>query len=242
MGDSVIIGIIGSGVMGRQLILRNLLSSHEVIAYSRDPLETKVKLTEYLSSRIDEFNYETSGLKITNNFVNLRNANLILECLPENFEIKRNAIEEISNLFPEKLIATSTSSITLKRLSSSVKNPHNLFLLHFSNPVSKTNIAEVQYPFGVLSEPKSFLEKYLVSINVKAVIVPDIPGFVLNRILFAMLHEAIQIEGKHSVPRLDIDSLMREGCGFPMGPFEIMEFIGERTVREIFENLFPTPE
>lgn len=235
----MIVGIIGSGIMGRQLILRNLLSSHEVIAYSRDPFETKIKLSKYLSSRIDEFNYETSGLKITNDFVDLRDANLILECLPENFEIKSKAIEEISTLFPEKLIATSTSSITLKRLSSSVKNPHCLFLLHFSNPVSKTNIAEVQYPFNVLSGPKNFLEKYLVSINVKAVIVPDIPGFVLNRILFAMLHEAIQLESKHSVSRFDIDSLMREGCGFPMGPFEIIDFIGEQTVREILKNLFP---
>ena len=61
----------------------------------------------------------------------------------------------------------------------------------------------------------------------------------LNRILFAMLFEALKIDDQHEISRSEIDLLMKEGCGLPMGPFEIMDFIGTPTVREILINLYP---
>jgi 3-hydroxybutyryl-CoA dehydrogenase len=69
--------------------------------------------------------------------------------------------------------------------------------------------------------------------------VPDISGFVLNRIIFSMLFEALQLESNYSISRIDINKTMKQGCGMPMGPFEIINLIGADTVRQVLLNLYP---
>ena len=233
------IAIIGAGIMGRQVILRNLNYSHQVIVYARDIEVTKAKIHTYLSKRIESFDPLNCDLTITDNLEDLYQAELIIECLPENFEVKHQIVLEVNSLFPEKKIGSCTSSITLSQLKEGMLNPNSLYLIHFSNPISKAKVAEIQYPQVLAAGGEDFIREYLASIEITGICVPDIPGFVLNRILFTMLFEALKIDAQHDISRPEIDFLMKEGCGLPMGPFEIMEFIGTPTVRAILNNLYP---
>ena len=235
------IAILGSGTMGRQLILRNLISSHNVIAYTRDLELGQYKIHEYISKHFEN-SIAFDNLTVTNDLANLVNSDLIIECLPEDFKVKHDNLLMVNTLFPEIRIATCTSSITLKQLKIGMPHPKNLSLIHFSNPVSKAQIAEIQNWENPSSENHSFLENYLASINVKGIYVPDVPGFVLNRILFAMLFEALKVEAHSAISRSEIDTLMIQGCRMPMGPFEIIKFVGADTVRDILLNLYPESE
>ena len=140
VGGQVNIAIIGAGIMGRQVILRNLNYSHQVIVYTRDIEVTKTKIHLYLSKRIENFDPLNCELTITDNLEDLYQAELIIECLPENFEVKHKIVLKVNSLFPDKKIGSCTSSITLSKLKEGMSNPNSLHLIHFSNPISKAKV------------------------------------------------------------------------------------------------------
>ena len=110
-------------------------------------------------------------------------------------------------------------------------------IIHFSNPVSAMKLAEVVYSPNISVENIAVIELLFKVINYKIFIVPDISGFVINSIIFQMLHKSVLLHVEESIATNDIDNLMKFGCGFPMGPFEIIKLIGPDTVILIFNNL-----
>jgi 3-hydroxybutyryl-CoA dehydrogenase len=233
------VAIIGSGIMAKQIIFRNLISGQKVVVLVRQVDKSQKQIDSYLSQKSTQIKLDYDLLKITSNVNDLHSMDLILECLPENLAIKTKLIVEVNKLYPHTIIATTTSSLTLQQLKQSMFSPSNLCLIHFSNPISKTKFAEICFAPDFSPIHRETVHKFLDIINVDWIKVPDISGFVLNRIIFSMLFEALQLESNYSISRIDINKTMKQGCGMPMGPFEIINLIGADTVRQVLLNLYP---
>jgi len=231
------LGVIGAGKMGIQLV--KLLSKTEnVIFVVRDIEKAKsVYATRYPSEMINSNSFNNfDRIKFTQSISELAACKIVFECLPEIFDLKIDLINNISKTFFGP-IASCTSTISLGKMKNHLVNADKVNIVHFSNPVSTTKIAEVVFAKYIDSNDKNLIVNLLNKLSIDYVEVPDIDGFVINSLLFPLLYKSIQIHIDFAISKFDIDSLMKKGCKFPMGPFEIIDLVGVDTVLAVFKNL-----
>ncbi len=168
----------------------------------------------------------------------LKNQDIAIEAVSENFEIKRKLFTELDNLLqPQAILASNTSSISITKLAGSVKRPSLFVGIHFMNPVPIMKLVELisglQTADDVLKTAKTFSE----SLGKTTIHSKDQSGFVVNRILMPMINEAVFAfsEGLASVE--DIDAGMKLGTNQPMGPLTLADFIGLDTCLSIMQVL-----
>jgi len=175
-------------------------------------------------------------IEFTHSISELAACKIVFECLPEIFDLKINYINNISKTFFGP-IASCTSTISLGKMKNHLVNADKVNVVHFSNPISSTKIAEVVFAENIDKNEKTLIANLLAKLSVDYVEVPDIDGFVINSLLFPLLYKSIQIHIDFAISKFDIDSLMKKGCKFPMGPFEIIDLVGVDTVLAVFKNL-----
>ncbi len=163
---------------------------------------------------------------------------LAIETTSEDFHIKKEVLKEIENSCGiHTVIATNTSSLSIRELASVLQDSGRLIGMHFFNPPYRMPLTELI----VLDEtPSQTIEKakhFLTEIKKTWVEVKDSTGFIVNRLLFTMINEACLLleEGAGTVH--DIDTAMKLGAGYPMGPFELADFVGIDVSVKIMESL-----
>jgi 3-hydroxybutyryl-CoA dehydrogenase len=224
--------------MGIQLSKLFSSRNYKVIFLTRNAknLET-IYTNRYGNSESAEKNYNFStNIKYSESFIDLKECSIIFECLVEDIDIKKEYIDQILKN-TNGLIASCTSTFTLQEISDGFLGKERINIIHFSNPVSAMKIVEVVYPTNISQNNKHYIKELLASIEYKIIEVPDIKGFVINSILFPLLYSAIRINFDYGVSKKSINDLMKIGCGFPMGPFEIIELVGLDTVLRVLKNL-----
>jgi 3-hydroxybutyryl-CoA dehydrogenase len=217
------IGIVGSGRIGLQLAFLMCMHKFEVTLFSRNSDAAKLKFIAKYSQRYSEsdFNDLVQTLIFTEDLEALSDTQLIFECVKEDLVVKRKLIRNLLSR-TNSLISSCTSSFKLQDLNKGIDIDGRVNIIHFSNPVVAMKAVEVVY---------------FQTIGHRVFQVPDLNGFVINSIMFQMLHKSVLLHVDNLVPINDIDSLMKLGCGFPMGPFEIIKLIGPETALLIFKNL-----
>jgi len=231
------IGVIGAGKMGIQLV-RLLSKTENVIFVARDIDKAKSDYAiRYPSEMINSSSFnDFDRIEFTHSISELAACKIVFECLPEIFDLKINYINNISKTFFGP-IASCTSTISLGKMKNHLVNADKVNVVHFSNPISSTKIAEVVFAENIDKNEKTLIANLLAKLSVDYVEVPDIDGFVINSLLFPLLYKSIQIHMNFAISKFDIDNLMKKGCKFPMGPFEIINLVGVDTVLAVFKNL-----
>jgi 3-hydroxybutyryl-CoA dehydrogenase len=166
-------------------------------------------------------------LTCTLNLADLQAADVVIEAVTENFEVKAGIFRAVEpQVRPDAMLASNTSSISITRLAAQTQHPARFVGLHFFNPVPVMNLVEIVAGVQTSRETLAAAEKLSAAVDKTAVRVNDFPGFVSNRVLMPMINEAIfcLMEGVADAP--GIDDVMKLGMNHKMGPLELADLIG----------------
>jgi 3-hydroxybutyryl-CoA dehydrogenase len=233
------VGVAGSGTMGIQLVTYLLSRNLDVTLFTRNPIEARINLNNFIKKRYPSLASvaDSNRLIITSNFETLCENQIVLESIKENLEIKRDFIKRILETNSEIIIGSCTSSLTLKQLTNGLCDKGKVNVIHFSNPVAKMKVIEFVPSIDSSESTKATLKDFFSCLEHRVFEIPDVPGYVINIIIFSMIEKANFLVNEYGVSREDVDDLLKLGCGFPMGPFEIEKLIGAETVKLIRKNL-----
>lgn len=163
----------------------------------------------------------------TNTAQGVEDVDLVVEAIPENFELKKEAFEEIDDAAPEDtILASNTSSISITKLAAITSRPEQFIGMHFFNPVPVMDLVEVVRGLETSDATVEAVNEMARLLNKNPVEVADYPGFVSNRVLMPMINEAICCVHEGVADPKDIDDVMKLGMAHPMGPLRLADFIG----------------
>jgi 3-hydroxybutyryl-CoA dehydrogenase len=178
-------------------------------------------------------------LKGTTNKQDLADCDIVVEAIIENVDEKKKMFASIDGVVKKDAIfATNTSSISVTELLSAVKRPERVIGLHFFNPVPLMKLVEVVKTIATAPDVYDTAYEFGKKLGKVPVRTSDKTGFIVNRLLVPYLLDAIRAyeEGVGSIP--DIDNAMKLGCGYPMGPFTLLDFVGLDTTYYITHVMF----
>jgi 3-hydroxybutyryl-CoA dehydrogenase len=165
-------------------------------------------------------------------------ADLFVEAAPEVMEIKAELFARAAaTLRDDATIATNTSSLSVSKLAAFVTNPARFVGIHFFNPVPAMALVEVVKGIATSDETLAVARAYAQTVGKTPITVTDSPGFVVNRILFPMINEAARAFAEGVAGAADIDTGMKLGTNWPMGPLALADLVGLDTTRAILETL-----
>lgn len=239
------IGVVGAGTMGRGIAQVAAVSGFKVILNDVEEIflegavkaidKSLAKLKE--KGKIEEEKKEIIGrIKTTTNIKNLKSADFVVEAVFEDFEAKKNVLQELDKILaPEVILTSNTSSISITRLAAVTGRPSLFMGMHFMNPVPLMVLVELVK--GLATSEETF--KQVKSLAEKMGKVPveanDFPGFISNRLLIPMINEAVYalMEGVGTIEA--IDNVMKLGMNHPMGPLALADLIGLDVCLHIME-------
>ncbi|MEV0008631.1 3-hydroxybutyryl-CoA dehydrogenase [Streptomyces sp. NPDC047973] len=166
-------------------------------------------------------------------------AELVIEVVPENYEIKQQVFRELDAVVsPTTILATGTNALSVTRLAAESQRPERVLGLHFFNPAPAMKLVEVVS--SVLTAPPAVesVTRLARELGKEPVAVGDRPGFVADGLLFGYLNQAAAMYEANYASREDIDAAMKLGCGLPMGPLELLDLIGIDTARTVLEAMY----
>ena len=232
------VGVLGTGTMGAGIVQLAAQTGHEVVAcdltvealeraqlYVRDGLARFAKRGAFSESEAEQ-HYDR--IHWTINPEDMAGVGAAIEAIVEKVEPKKAAFEVLDEVLPsDALLLTNTSSISITDLASATQRPDRVCGTHFFTPPPVREAVEV--PRGLLTRDETVERvKALIGSFGKLPIVleKDVPGFVANRFLMPMLIEASRLLEEGVATKEEIDLLVKKGIGFPIGPFELGDFIG----------------
>ncbi len=173
----------------------------------------------------DDFNRKMRSIEPTLSFEGLRSADLVVEAVVENMEVKKKVFAELEgHVRPDTLLTSNTSSLSVEEMSKALKQPERFAGLHFFNPVNKMPLVEIITHERASKETIDALVKWVLDVKKTPIVVKDGPGFLVNRILAPYLNEAaFLLEEGVTIEALDEAAL---NFGMPMGPCRLMDEIG----------------
>lgn len=243
------VGIIGSGTMGSGIAQVaatagcqvNLFDANQAILEKSKASLEKILIRLIEKGRIDtsEKNRIQSNINYVNSLKELSNSDLIIEAIIENLEIKKKVFSELETLVSDDcIIASNTSSLSIASIAASLKNPKRCVGIHFFNPAPLMKLVEV---IPAIQTSYETLEKSIDTISSwgkTVAIAKDTPGFIVNRVARPFYSEALRIYEEGFASFQAIDNSLKNLGGFRMGPFELMDFIGNDVNFTVTETVF----
>ena len=207
--------------------------------------DQKALVREKLKPQFDEAAIEQIYQRIhpTLNLEDFNDVDLVIESVFEELGVKKEVFKKLDGIAPpHAILASNTSSIMISEIASATKRPDKVIGLHFFNLPTLLPLIEVIPGLETSQETVDTVMKFCRSIrnhrsNMQPIIVKDIPGFLVNRILLAMLNEAFALYEEGVASMEDIDLAMKSGAGMPMGPFELADLIGIDVLYHIDQNI-----
>ncbi|MBK7294926.1 MAG: 3-hydroxybutyryl-CoA dehydrogenase [Holophagaceae bacterium] len=183
----------------------------------------------------------TGNLHGTLAFPDLATCDLVVEAIPERLDLKLQTFAELDKVLgASTLLCTNTSSLSVAQLSPALAPDRlpRLAGLHFFNPVPAMPLVEVIHTLATAEETLDALRAFVLKLGKTPVVAPDAPGFIVNRLLVPYLLDAMRCAEQRLASVEDIDTGMKLGCGHPMGPLHLSDFIGLDTMQSVAEVLF----
>jgi 3-hydroxybutyryl-CoA dehydrogenase len=243
------VGVVGCGLMGAGIAQVCAAAGCSTIVREVSPelLHKGIKGIEKNLERLVEKgtiadatkNEIRSRLKGTTVIEDLKDCDLIIEAIIEQLPAKRDVFATLDKLCPEKTIfASNTSSLTITEIATATKRPKRFVGLHFFNPVPVMKLVEVVRTIATDAAVYEEMVAFGAKLGKTAVRANDSTGFIVNRLLVPYLLDAIRAleEGVGSIE--DIDNSMKLGCGHPMGPLTLLDFVGLDTTYYISQIMF----
>jgi 3-hydroxybutyryl-CoA dehydrogenase len=169
----------------------------------------------------------------------VKDADVVIEAIFENMEIKKGLFKEIDEIVPDHvIIASNTSSLSITELASATKRPDRFVGMHFFNPAPVMKLIELIRGSETSDETLETIRELSVKLGKEPIEVKETPGFVVNRLLVPMLNEAFNLLDEGAASPEDIDKAMKFGAGWPMGPLELADYTGIDIGLDVMEVLF----
>ena len=234
---SLLVSVIGAGAMGSgiaQVAASNdsavtiVDSSPQALENSQSKLKSILnRLVEKRKINKEESQHIISNINWSSEMNEISNSNLVIEAIVENMEIKQILFSQMESLVSDDcILATNTSSLSVAGIASVCNNPSRIMGIHFFNPAPLMKLVEViptnETDGDLLKEVKSILEGWGKTV----VTAKDTPGFIVNRVARPFYGEALKIYEEGIADFATVDWAMKEFGGFRMGPFELMDYIG----------------
>jgi 3-hydroxybutyryl-CoA dehydrogenase len=243
------VGVVGAGTMGNGITQVFASSGFDVVM--RDVGEAQLergmgtirkslgKFVEKGKLSSEESDAAVGRITTTTNLAGMKECDLVVEAIFENFDAKAAAFSELDALLrPEAILASNTSSIDITRLAAATKRADRFIGMHFFNPVPLMSLVEVIRGLATSDETYGAVRDLAMKLGKTPVEVRDYPGFVSNRVLMPMINEAVFALFEGVASKEDIDTVMKLGMNHPMGPLTLADFIGLDVCLDILYVLY----
>ena len=157
----------------------------------------------------------------------LTGCDIVVEAVAEDSEVKCDIHRRLGELLPaETILSTTTSSLSVAEIAQASGRPDRFAALHVFNPVETMKLVELSFPDEATAETKLELHRLCERLEKTAVEVPDAAGFVVNKLLFPYLFDAVRLLERNNIDAQSVDTCMKLGAGHPMGPLALLDFVG----------------
>lgn len=243
------VGIVGSGIMGSGLAEVAARAGHDVVVRSRtqDGADGVVAgMTKNLTKQVErekltaeERDAILDRVTATDHLGRLADCDLVIESVVEDLDVKKALFAELEQIVkPDGILATNTSTLPVVELAMVTDRPDQVCGIHFFNPAPVMKLVEVVRPITASDATIAAATSFAERCGKDAVEVLDRAGFVVNALLFPYLNNAVRMLEQGTASRDDIDTAMKGGCGFPMGPFALLDLVGLDTSLAILDALY----
>jgi 3-hydroxybutyryl-CoA dehydrogenase len=243
------VGVCGMGLMGAGIAQVAATSGYEVVALEavQAALDKGLagikksldKFVEKGSLQAADRDAALARLKTTTNVEDLKGCDLVIEAIVENIAAKKELFAKLDSLLaPHAIICSNTSSLCVIEMAAATKRPKQVAGLHFFNPVPIMKLVEVVKTIVTDQATIDALYAFAKKLGKVPILAQDTPGFVVNRLLVPYLLYAIRMYEQGLASKEDIDEGMKLGCGHPMGPLTLLDFVGLDTTYYIAEIMF----
>jgi 3-hydroxybutyryl-CoA dehydrogenase len=220
------LGIAGSGAIARGLA-RVAADHGEVILWARRDQSADAARSDC-----------GDGVRVTTELADLSDCTYVVEAVIEDTEVKRDLLGRLADILNgDAILATTTSSLSVEELGKACGRVERFAGIHVFNPVEKMPLVELVFPRGAADETRTRSEALCEALGKTAVEVPDTPGFVVNRLLFPLLFNAVRLMDEYSLEPETVDACMKLGAGHPMGPLKLLDFVGLDVATAIGEQI-----
>lgn len=232
------IGVVGAGAMGNGIAqLAAQIGCDVVMRDIEDAfVERGMKnIDRFLSKSVEKGKLESKEkdailgrITGTTDMSRLKDVDFVIEAVIEDLELKKSVFKELDELCrPEVVLASNTSSMSLTEIAAATKRPENVCGMHFFNPVPLMRLVEVIRGYATSDETVAITTDLAKKMGKTTVEVrKDSPGFIVNRIMIPHMVEAIKIVEEGIATKEDVDTAVKNGLNYPMGPFELMDLTG----------------
>jgi 3-hydroxybutyryl-CoA dehydrogenase len=243
------IGVVGSGIMGSGVAEVAASTGATVLVRARSGAGADavlVQIDQSLAKQVDKGKRtaeEAAAIRgritTTTDLADLADCDFVIETVVEDLEVKLDLFRALDAVVaPEAIIATCTSTLPIIDLAMQVSRPERVCGVHFFNPAHAMTLVEVVRPLCASPATIAAVNEFVHDCKKEPIEVKDQAGFIVNALLFPYLNNAVRLLEQGVATKEGIDAAMKGGCGFPMGPFALLDLVGLDTSVAILEALY----
>jgi 3-hydroxybutyryl-CoA dehydrogenase len=243
------VGIVGSGIMGSGIAETAAVSGFDVVVRSRSQTAADATLAAVersLGRQVDkgkrtedERAAALARIAVTCDLGALGDVDLVIESVVEDLTVKQDLFNQLDRITAEgTILATNTSTLAVIELAMQTGRPDKVCGVHFFNPAPVMALVELVRTLTTSDETMATTRQFVEACGKAPVEVKDRAGFIVNALLFPYLNNAVRHYEQGVASMEDIDSAMMGGCGFPMGPFALLDLVGLDTSLAILDALY----
>ena len=243
------VGVVGCGLMGSGIAQTCVQAGYETVvsevnqqlldkgmARIHSAWDTMVSKGKLSQGQVDEYRKQ---LHATLSLEDFADCDLVSEAIIENMEEKLRLFPALDRIVkPDGLLLTNTSSLSSTQMGAVTKRPDKVCGLHFFNPVPVMKLAEIVKTISSSDATIETVKQFAISLGKTPVLAKDTAGFIVNLLLIPYLTAAIRMLENGMASRDDIDTGMKLGCGYPMGPFTLLDYVGLDTTLWAAEAIY----
>jgi 3-hydroxybutyryl-CoA dehydrogenase len=243
------VGIVGSGIMGSGIAEVAAKAGYEVVLRSRQQNSADAmvaSLEKSLAKQVERGKVEQADadatlgrVSATSSLNDLANCDLVIESILEDLDAKKELFSELNHIVSDSaILATNTSTLPVIEMAMETHRPQQVCGVHFFNPAPMMTLIEIVRPITASDETINRVREFAETCGKNPVEVKDRAGFIVNALLFPYLNNAVRMLEFGIANRDDIDTAMKGGCNFPMGPFALLDLVGLDTSVAILDALY----
>lgn len=231
------VGIVGCGLMGSGIAQISALAGYATVV-----VEINEEILKKGMAKIDEsmekgrkrgkisdeqFAAARKNLSSSTSIAALKDCELVIEAVTENTELKKKLFKDLAAVArADAILATNTSSISITEIAAVVKNPERVVGMHFFNPVPVMKLVEIIKGHTTSDAVMAASREFALAVGKEPITCPDTPAFVVNKLLIPYLLDAVRMVQDGVATPEDVDKAMVHGCGYPMGPITLLDYVG----------------
>jgi 3-hydroxybutyryl-CoA dehydrogenase len=243
------VGVVGCGIMGSGIAEVAAAAGHEVCLRSREQSSADATLAvieKSVAKRVgkgtvsrEDGDATLGRITATSDLSMLAECDLVIESIVEDLSTKKHIFRELDRICPDTTVfATNTSTLPVVEMAMETGRPDRVCGVHFFNPAQVMSLVEVVRPITASDETVETARAFAEACGKTVIVVKDQAGFVVNALLFPYLNNAVRLLEQGVATRDEIDTAMKGGCGFPLGPLELLDLVGIDTSVAIMDALY----